>query len=215
VTSKPIHDLATYHRNPRRGDVSRLCESLIVHGQYRPIVINKGTLTGRKNEVLAGNHLLMAFRELAESSPDDERWAHLAEARRYEPGEEYWTEIAVHEVDVDDDQAARIVAVDNRTAELGGYDDAQLLELLRSLPDLDGTGYTELDLEALDDIVSGAPTLDELADEFGEPGADDTANNLSLRKIDPHTRRLWDAHRKNFATDNDALLRLLDDEVAA
>lgn len=123
-------DVALYHRNPRVGDVSAIQNSLRAHGQYRPIVVNAGTHTGRPNEVLAGNHTVKAFRNLQEAEPDDPRWR----------------TIAAFVIDVDDDRAARIVLADNRTAELGGYDDASLLDLLRGLPDLDGTAYTQDDM---------------------------------------------------------------------
>lgn len=128
----PIADLATYHRNPRRGDVPAIRASLLVNGQYRPVVVNRGTHTGRPNEVLAGNHTLLAHRELVTTDP---AWAHL----------DAWV------IDVDDDQAARIVTTDNRTADLGGYDDRLLAELLTDLPDLDGTGYDPGDL---DDVLA-------------------------------------------------------------
>lgn len=140
ITFHP-NDLALYHRNPRLGNVRVIADSLRAHGQYRPIVVNRGTHTGRANEVLAGNHTLMAFRDLLEAEPEQARW----------------TSVAGYVIDVDADQAARIVAVDNRSAELGdGYDDAALAELLGSLPDLDGTGFTD------DDLADIRAQLDEL-----------------------------------------------------
>jgi hypothetical protein len=218
LATRNITELSLYHSNPRRGDVDRLCESLLIHGQYRPIVVNTGTHTGRPDEVLAGNHLLLAIRELATATPDDPRWAHLKPsklrkllpgARRYWlPGDDYWTTILVHEIDVDDQEAARIVAVDNRTADLGDYDDTVLLELLRTLPDLDGTGYTTTDLEALADIVAGAPDLDDLADEVGDPTDDDTLAALSL-KVEPQLKQAWIKHRKDFSDDSAAFSTLL------
>jgi hypothetical protein len=57
-------------------------------------------------------------------------------------------------LDVDDDAALRILLADNRTAEIGGYDDPALAELLRSLDDLDGTGWTEQDLDDLADAIA-------------------------------------------------------------
>ena len=59
----PVADLQPYHRNPRRGDVAQIARSLKRTGQYRPIVANKGTHTGRPGEVLAGNHTLAAARD--------------------------------------------------------------------------------------------------------------------------------------------------------
>ena len=124
MTEFNVDELAGYHRNPRRGDVDAIARSLEVNGQYRPIVVNIGTHTGRPLEVLAGNHTLAGARQLG------------------------WPTIQATTVDVDDLAAARIVAADNRTADLGGYDDTILAELLQQLADddmgLDGTGYTKL-----------------------------------------------------------------------
>lgn len=136
----PVSALRTFHANPRKGNVTAICRSLLKHGQYRPIVVNRGTFTGRENEVLAGNHTLQAHRVLADEEPS-----------KANPTPEQWATIAVVWVDVDDDQAARIVAADNRTSDLGEYDDRLLAELLGSLPDLDGTGYDPGDL---DDILA-------------------------------------------------------------
>lgn len=148
----PIDGLTPYGRNPRHGDVDLIAESLDTHGQYRPIVVRTGT-----NEVLAGNHTLAAAKQLG------------------------WKRIAVTFVDVDDDQAARIVLVDNRAADRAGYDDAALVELLESLPDLAGTGWTDADLadllaetepvggftdpdDAPEPVAEGEPTISQAGD---------------------------------------------------
>jgi len=114
-----VADLHVFYANPRRGRVDVIAESLSELGQYRPIVVNEGTMTGRPFEVLAGNHTLLAARELG------------------------WTEIDAFMVDVDDDDAAKIVTVDNRSNDLAQYDEAALAELLALLPDLRGTGWTD------------------------------------------------------------------------
>ena len=135
MTKPPAHELqtvnyhpdelSTYHKNPRRGDIDAIARSLEVNGQYRAIVVNLGRKTGRPLEVLAGNHTLAAARQLG------------------------WTQITATTIDVTDSEAARIVAADNRTADLGDYDADALAALLRDLDDLDGTGYTDDDLGAL------------------------------------------------------------------
>lgn len=150
----PVADLRPYHRNPRRGDVAQIARSLKRTGQYRPIVANKGTHTGRPGEVLAGNHTLAAAR-------DRLGWAAI------------WTTW----VDVDDDTAARIVAADNRTAELGGYDDAELVALLQQVQageqGLEGTGYDDAELLALIERTTPRPERegdpDAIPDEPAEP----------------------------------------------
>ena len=58
-------------------------------------------------------------------------------------------EVAVTLLDVDEEQARRIMLVDNRTNDLAGYDEQLLAELLSELPDLAGTGYGPADLDAL------------------------------------------------------------------
>jgi hypothetical protein len=91
--------------------------------------------------------------------------------------EEGYTDIAVIELDVADDQAIRILLADNRTAQLGdGYDDRLLAELLGDLPDLDGTGFDQMDLDALIASLDTLPGLDDLLndtdDHTGDGGGD-------------------------------------------
>lgn len=120
TTSVPLDQLHSFPANPRQGDVGAIVESLRAHGQYRALVVNK-----RTGQVLAGNHTLAALRETGAA------------------------EALIHYVDVDEDEAKRIVLVDNRSNDLAAYDDAALLELLRSLPDLSGTGYSGDDLDEI------------------------------------------------------------------
>ena len=65
--------LRYFHRNARQGDVGVIMGSLKAHAQYRPIVVNLGTYTGRPNEVLAGNHTLQAIRQLSVTHTEDPR----------------------------------------------------------------------------------------------------------------------------------------------
>ena len=116
----PVDDLTPWPKNPRRGNVDLIADSLALHGQYRPLVVRKAT-----GEVLAGNHTLAAAKTLG------------------------WTEIAATVVDVDQETAERIVLIDNRANDVAGYDEEQLVEILQGLPDLDGTGYAQEDLDAL------------------------------------------------------------------
>ena len=159
-------ELALYHQNPRVGDVDAIMNSLRAHGQYKPVVVNRGTHTGRPLEVLAGNHTVKAFRDLTEAEPEDDRWQQV----------HCWV------VDVDDDRAARIVAVDNGTSDLGSFDDQVLSDLLSSLPDLEGTGYSDDDLDMLNEILEESPDLDGWGDELGDEfeRAEDTGGMLDL-----------------------------------
>lgn len=147
----PISGLTHYSKNARKGDLGTIMESLEIHGQYRPVVVRAGT-----NEILAGNHTVMAARELG------------------------WKQVAVTFVDVDDDEAARIVLIDNRANDLGGYDEDALVDLLQSVNDLEGTGFSQDDL---DDLIShlGSDSLEDLEDEFGDAEEDDLWPTISFK----------------------------------
>lgn len=187
----PLTTLHTYHHNPRRGDTDSIAASLQANGQFRPLVVNRGTHTGRPMEVLAGNHTLQAARQLTEDGT---------------PG---YDQIDCYVVDVDEDAATRIVLADNRTADLGSYDDAVLLDLLDGLEDTEGTGYATEDVEMLRDLADDAPTLDELADEFGDPQDDDF--NVTLRlSVQPHIAEQWADWAKAYDTEEEAFEALLD-----
>ncbi|GAA4915865.1 ParB/RepB/Spo0J family partition protein [Nesterenkonia rhizosphaerae] len=151
-----IDDLEHYVKNPRQGDLNVIMQSLEVNGQYRPIVVNKGTHTGRPNEILAGNHTVKAAKELG------------------------WTHVAATYVDVNDADAARIVAVDNRANDVSGYDDEELAELLGDINasegGLDGTGFTSDDL---DELLAGI-NPDELEGEEDAEGGDDSLTSFTI-----------------------------------
>lgn len=120
--AESIDSVHPYPGNARVGDIEFLTSSLAEHGQIKPIVANR-----RTGDILAGNHLWQAAVALG------------------------WSEIAVTWVDVDEDQARKIVLVDNRASELGGFDDEALAELLDSLAtdDLESVGYSQEFLETL------------------------------------------------------------------
>lgn len=150
----PVDELNPYHRNPRRGNVDAIAESLQKQGQYRAIVVNVGTKTGRPNEVLAGNHTLKAARELG------------------------WEALEAHWVDLTDEEAQRVVLADNRTADLGTYDADTLIALLEDMGDdnLEGTGYNSDDLLELLAENRGAPG----AADFLEAGEDEYAEQYGV-----------------------------------
>ena len=116
----------THPNNVRQGDVGAIMESLETHGQYRPIVVQRST-----GYILAGNHTYQAAAQLG------------------------WSDIAVTYVDATDDEATRILLVDNRSNDLASYDDFALAALLQDLAaseiGLVGTGF---DGDALQDLLT-------------------------------------------------------------
>ena len=109
IETMPIGDLTPYHRNPRRGNMAAIAESLKARGQYKPIVVNKGTKTGIANEILAGNHTWQAAKSLG------------------------WTTIEASSSTLTRIRRRRSCSPDNRIADLGGYDTDALAELLESI----------------------------------------------------------------------------------
>jgi ParB-like chromosome segregation protein Spo0J len=153
----PIKELKPLPGNPRKGDVEAVRRSYERFGQRKPIVAH------RDGTVIAGNHQLKAAQLLG------------------------WSELAVVWVDDDEQTAKAFALADNRTSDLGHYDNDLLADLLADVavdPELLlATGYTDADLEALMQINS-APDLDDLADELGEPTDDDKLERVVL-KITP------------------------------
>jgi hypothetical protein len=136
-----LTDLEPHPQNPRRGDIDNIRESLARFGQYRPIVVQTSS-----NHIIAGNHTWKA-----------------AQA-------EGWTTIKATYIDVDDDTALAILVADNRLADLGSYETADLTAVLRAIDasgGLAGTGYTTADLAAL---LSPSPPMGKpLAERFLVP----------------------------------------------
>lgn len=117
-------EIKTHPRNPRRGKVEAISESIHANGFYGALVVNK-----RTKHILAGNHRFLAGKDLG------------------------MDRFPVFWVDVDRAEEERILAADNRTSDLGGYDNEALAALLEGLRGTDeglsGTGYDDADLDAL------------------------------------------------------------------
>jgi len=120
--------------NPRKGDVDAVAESLKRFGQRKPIVARKDDGT-----IIAGNHTWQAAKKLG------------------------WKEIAVAYVGDDDTTAQAYALADNRTAELGSYDEQALKDLIDKVaavdPDLVRTAGWSDDAvkELVDKIESELP----------------------------------------------------------
>ena len=119
----PIASIELHPRNPRIGDVEAIAASLTRFGLRRPVLVQAST-----RFVVAGNHLLRAALSLG------------------------WTEIAAIVEELDDATAIAYMLADNRTSDLGGYDDALLAAILAeqsAADNLAATGYDPADVAAL------------------------------------------------------------------
>jgi ParB-like chromosome segregation protein Spo0J len=133
--AQPIDLLKLLPGNPRRGDVEAVMRSYDRFGQRKPIVAR------RDGTVIAGNHQLQAAQRLG--------WSHIAVV---------WTD--------DDDLTAKAFALaDNRTADLGAYDDDDLRALIESVaidPNLLAAASYSLDdlLDDANDIIGNGDSVD-------------------------------------------------------
>src|SRR4051794_41123353 len=160
IISAGIAELSPHPKNPRVGDIDAIADSLRAHDQYRPIVVQASS-----GHVLAGNHTLKAAKSLG------------------------WTHIDAVVLDVDDEQALKILLVDNKSGDDSTYDNAILLDVLNDLPSLEGTGYDSTDLELLAfDVHEQAPVeMPRAVDANG--GEDPTAAQVVWGYIQFGTRR--------------------------
>jgi len=157
-----IDKLSFLEGNPRQGDIEAVAKSYKQFGQRKPIVATTDHV------VIAGNHQLAAARQLG------------------------WDEIAVVITDDDELTAKAFALADNRTAELGSYDDdllADLLSEVSSVPELmDSTGFTEDDLF---DLI-GFDEIDE-NEEVPEVPVDSKTQYGDRYKLGNHTLVCGDA----------------------
>lgn len=119
----PVDGIKNWEKNPRVGSIEAVAKSLEKFGQRKPIVVNK-----RTGEVIAGNHTIMAAKSLG------------------------WKEIAAVWVDDDEATAQAYAIADNRTHDLGAYDEQALAALVEELANTDlilAAGYGQDDIEDL------------------------------------------------------------------
>lgn len=174
----PIDSLTPYPGNPREGDVEAIRKSIRRFGVQKPIVVQEDS-----RQIVAGNHLWLAMKE------------------------EGATEIPASLTPLSDEEAKAYLIADNRTAELGGYNEVDLAAILRDIRDngdLDGTGYSPREVEKFlarveRETSSGIPELafsEELMEEhqYVVLYTDTTMDwNMLTELLGIRTSKAWDA----------------------
>lgn len=162
----PLGDLRPHPRNARNGDTDAIAESIRVNGVYRPLYVQAST-----HQILAGNHTAEAVQLLG------------------------GVNVPVVFLDVDDEAALRILVIDNRSADLGMYDDGLLVELLDELAaqpaGLLGTGYQPDDLSDLRLLLDSPLNLSGMGRDYTPGGADQDWVLVTVR-IAPQQVPTWD-----------------------
>jgi len=138
-----INELKHLEDNPRVGDVDAVARSYDEFGQRKPIVATSD------GTVIGGNHQLAAARKLG------------------------WTHIAVIVTDDDELTAKAFALADNRTADLGSYDNDLLSEMLAAVSSdpklLAATSFKEEDLLNLSFDPATEEEKRDFITEFGAP----------------------------------------------
>jgi len=121
-----IDSVQPHPGNARRGDVNAIANSLTAFGQRSKIIVQRST-----GYIVKGNHTWKAAKQLG------------------------WTHVEVEVQDFDDVQARAYMLADNATSDKASYDKGALLGLLgQTLTNLEGSGYTQDDFEALSEEVN-------------------------------------------------------------
>jgi ParB-like chromosome segregation protein Spo0J len=131
-----LENVSQHPDNANDGDVDALTESIDINGFYDPIKVQRST-----GFIVAGNH------------------RYLVALSRGVPA------LPVIYLDIDDEQAKRILLADNAVTRKGHDNEAQLLNVLGDLYATDlalhGTGYDLDDFEKLQADINGPLKFDE------------------------------------------------------
>ena len=153
----PIDSIETHPRNPRRGNLDAIARSLDAFGQTKTIAVQNST-----GYVVAGNHTRLAALERL-------GWTHVAAVRQ----------------SFSDAEAIDYLLSDNRSSDLGTYDDDGLLALLDESAQrgtLELTGYVADDLATLAAAANPVPDSDPPAP-APTPGLDRDSDSVTVEEL--------------------------------
>jgi len=144
----PLGSLVPLKDNPRRGDVDAIASSYKEFGQIKPIVVTENG-DGRY-VIIAGNHQYQAAKRLG------------------------WDSIACTVLDADEKKAMAFAYADNRTSDLGGYDEDLLMQMIGEIGSeysdlMNGLGIDEFDMASIEETVSNAESEILTSSEFVPP----------------------------------------------
>ena len=118
-----VSKLQPHPKNARQGDIGAIITSIKKNGWFGTVVAQRGT-----NYILAGNHRFQAAKQIG------------------------MTHVPVFWVECDEDRALAILIADNRTSDIGQWDELALVDILSDLAKADmliETGYDHEDLQKL------------------------------------------------------------------
>lgn len=159
----PLDNLELMEGNPRKGDIDSVKRSYEAFGQRKPIVARRTGIAENglsKGIVTAGNHQLQAARALK------------------------WKEIAVVFIDEDEQTSKAFSVADNRTHDLGTYDDTELKALLKEIEEFDEALFAATSY-SLNDIEQTLSTLELDSEQGNEENRGELLSLLSVAYGEP------------------------------
>jgi hypothetical protein len=195
-----IDTLTEWNENPNEGDVGSIVGSVLRFGFHDELNVYH-------NEIMAGNHRLKTLYELkrmlkiGEQRKQIERALQLS-TRLKSDGNGRWLVGGSDISHLDSRQEAQAYGVaNNRTTRLGQDDPKKLLDLLQDIAGQDEQvlGATGYDLDDIDDMLQQltTPMLDNLADQYGEPGDRDFWPIIRVQ-VSPETFELYQTFMKQI-----------------
>lgn len=160
----PLGSLVTLRDNPRRGDVDAIMASYKEFGQVKPIVVAENG-DGRY-VIISGNHQYQAAKRLG------------------------WDSIACTVLDGDEKKATAFAYADNRTSDLGGYDEDLLMQMIGEVGGeyselMTGLGIDEFDVASIENAILNAESEILTSSEFVPPVmVDQTQSTLVVPRGD-------------------------------
>lgn len=187
-----LSDLAFWSENPKKHDIEGLIQSMKTHG-FRDAPIWDDNLNNGKGGIAGGNGRLEALKTMMETEKEPPRGILVHK----ESGE--WCIPIQFGINAENQDKAEAFAVDHNNLTLGGSElsavDRALLwddnypYLLERLGSHDIVSVSEEDMDILKKWQE-PPTLDELADEVGEPDDRDFWPEIK-EKVAPEIYHLW------------------------
>lgn len=177
-----LRRLVQLPRNPKDHDVGQLILSIRRFGFVDPVVINQ-----RTGRLLAGHGRDKALSMMRQQNMP------LPTGIKEQNGD--WL-VPAYFVDVAEDEEEALAVALNRLTETGGWDLSVLSTVLSALAErgedkLHGTGYTLDDVNDLIQLTAAPPSLDDLADEYGDPQPEDFWPVIRV-KVPPPVYQAWE-----------------------
>lgn len=150
VVRVDINSIKMHPDNPREGDVDLIAESLDENGMFTPLVVQEST-----GYILSGNHTWLAARQ------------------------NNWTKVDIVFVDVDDEEATKILLAANKTAQAGGFNDEVLARVLKNVKNYRGTAYDRGEVDAI--MERARMSLSDVVDDMEERAEQERAAILEAK----------------------------------